>query len=161
MVLALVVSLVSGQVIYEWIDSQGDSHFTDDVSTIPAKAKRRVTSGVEPIISVPRTGAPDGGSLTAQPAPTRPQAPAGPDSCELARKRLQELEQQMEREKAAFAQAQAQEEERCREALNLLGRAAFAQCMAGRTQAAPPSSAASQMEQARDALRRAQVGGCR
>lgn len=162
MVLALVVSLLSGQVIYEWIDAKGDSHFTDDVSTIPPKAKRRVTSGVEPIISVPRSdgGSDAGGSAAVAPRP-RPQAPAGPDSCALARKRLEELEQQVAREKLAFEQAQAREDQRCQEVLNLSGRGAFAQCMASRTQAAPPSSAASRMEEAQDALRRAQVGGCR
>ena len=97
---ALVVSLLSGQVIYEWVDSKGESHFTDDVSTIPAKAKRRVTTGVEPVISVPRS--PDAGKPAPTPPPVAPARPSGPDSCERARKQIQDVEQQAQREQAAF-----------------------------------------------------------
>lgn len=172
MVLALVVSLLSGQVIYEWIDSSGDSHFTDDVNTIPAKAKRRITSGVEPVVSVPRAEprtTADAGVVKLDAGQVRPDAgvapvtpgPSGPDSCEAARRRIQELEQQAQREQLAFKQQQDAEDQQCRTALNTSGQAAYARCMAGRSQRPPPSNVDQQMEQARDALRHAQIEGCR
>lgn len=168
MVLALMVSLLSGQVVYEWIDSSGDSHFTDDASTIPAKAKRRVTTGAEPVVSASRpavdAGAPstDAGPASADAGVMRAAPkPSGPDSCELARRKIQELEQQAQRERLAFKQQQEAEDQQCQAALNTSGQAAFARCMAARTQRQPPSGAEARLEEARDALRRVQIEGCR
>ena len=143
--LTLVVALLSSQVIYEWIDSKGDSHFTDDVSTIPAKAKRRTTTGVEPVLSIPRAGPHDAGltrtdagaqidaGLTRADAGVAQGAakPSGPDSCERASQRIEEIEQQQQREKQAFAQQVEAEEQQCQTALNTLGQAGYARCMAG------------------------------
>ena len=175
MVLTLVVALLSSQVIYEWIDSEGDSHFTDDVSTIPARAKRRTTTGAEPVLSVPRAETRDAGltrpdagaqldaGLTRADAGVAQVAakPSGPDSCERANKRIEEIEQQQQREKQAFTQQVEAEQQQCQTALNTLGQAGYSRCMAGRTQRQPPSGAGAQLEDARDALRRAQVEGCR
>ena len=175
MVLTLVVALLSSQVIYEWVDSKGESHFTDDASSIPAKVKRRTTTGVEPVVSVPRAESRDAGlnrtdgGAQLDAGMTRADSgvaqvaakPSGPDSCERARKRIQEIELQQQREMQAFTQQVEAEGQQCQTALNTLGQAGYSRCMAGRTQRQPPSGAGAQLEEARDALRRVQIEGCR
>jgi hypothetical protein len=41
MTLALLVAALLGQTIYEWTDSRGEVHFTDDKSSIPKGELRR------------------------------------------------------------------------------------------------------------------------
>ena len=43
MKLWLLLTLLGGQTIYEWVDGEGQSHFTNDERSIAAGAKRRVT----------------------------------------------------------------------------------------------------------------------
>ena len=47
MTLALLVAALLGQTIYEWTDSRGEVHFTDDKSSIPKGAKVKTTEGEE------------------------------------------------------------------------------------------------------------------
>lgn len=149
MVLALVLALLGGQTLYEWVDELGESHFTDDVSTIPAKAKRRVTTGEE-IMVTPAAPKIDAG--------VRP-ARLGPDSCAQARAQIARLEQQREKEKVDFEKLKEAEGLACQRMQGATG-ARYAQCMASRTQAQPHSSTPAQLETAQETLRRAQANGC-
>lgn len=154
MIHALLLSVLLSQTIYEWVDSKGESHFTDDPSTIPKGVKRRTTEGA-PVLVEPG----DAGPGRAAPMPvTSPKA--GPDTCERARERVRTLEQQL-------AQAKAEPEKApnpCQQALNVGGQPAYARCMASRSNGAPkPSTAATEkdLEAAREVLRKAQLEGCR
>ncbi len=168
MVLVLVLSLLAGQTIYEWVDAKGDSHFTDDVSTIPAKARRRITSGAS--LSVVTTaevdagrgadGGVDGGARPA--ARAEAGGAAAPDSCVVARQRVSQLEQQIERARVSADQAREREGLECQQQLNLHGAQAFARCMASRAEPALQSASAQrELDGARETFRRAQVSGCR
>jgi hypothetical protein len=153
MLLALVLSLVAGQTIYEWVDSKGTSHFTDDPSTIPPNAKRKVTTGAELTVT-PAAPRPDGGAVA---------APAPRDTCAPALALVKDTERQLEQEKAEAAQADEKENQRCQDVLRLQGEPGYARCMAGREKpATSPQRAAleKRLEEAKDTLRRAQVGGC-
>ncbi len=155
MVIALVVALLSGQVIYEWVDAKGQSHFTNDQGSIPAGAKRRATSG-EALTVTPAVAKVDAGVV----------APAvvekAPDTCGPARVRVAQLEKQLEDSKSVPDQVQERERKRCQEVLMVQGQGGFAQCMATRSQAGVSNdSVQNELEAARDTLRRAQIGGCR
>ncbi|MDP1822354.1 MAG: DUF4124 domain-containing protein [Archangium sp.] len=157
MVLALVIALLSGQVIYEWIDSKGESHFTNDVNSIPAKAKRRVTAGADLVVVAAKADA--GVSVKADAGAT---APLEVDSCALARQLVSQLEREVEQAKAQGQQDDDRERLRCQEALRLQGDFGYARCMSSRTAQVPPgTAAATKLEEARETLRRAQVSGCR
>ena len=45
---ALLVALILSQTIYEWTDSNGVQHFTDDASQVPKSARVRTTTGSDP-----------------------------------------------------------------------------------------------------------------
>lgn len=171
MKLALLLSLLAGQTIYEWIDSKGESHFTDNPSTIPRDAKRRTTEGAELMVASPTAAAgprPDGGVPRAvpkapPPAPVTPGA-SGPDSCVRVREQISQLERQQEALKTDFAQVQERENLQCQEVLRLSGQPDFARCMASRSKAPSPGQGAwlqKQLEAAQESLRRAQQDGCR
>ena len=84
------------------------------------------------------------------------------DSCVVARNRVSQLEQQIERARVAAEQARERERLECQQMLNLHGEGAFARCMASRAEPVSPiNGAQTELEGAREALRRAQVGGCR
>jgi hypothetical protein len=155
MKLLLLISLLAGPTLYEWTDAKGGLHYTDDPSTIPTNAKRRVTTGAEVMVA-PATGKGDGGV-----APST--APAGVDSCVQARRTVEQLEKQLQDAKLAAPKTEEKENQACQEQLRLMGQSAFARCMAGRTNA-PASGAVeavqAQLESARETLRRAQVSGC-
>jgi hypothetical protein len=163
MLLTLIISLLAGQTVYEWIDAKGQSHFTNDLSSIPAGAKRRVTAGegltvtpAGPAASGSTGDRPDGG-ISPPPPPT-----ATVDTCALAQKQLAQLEQRLEQAKAAAAQTQDQENRNCQQVLLTHGHGSYAQCMAGRTEpAAADQLAQKQLETSRETLRRAQQNGCR
>ncbi len=160
MIHALLLSALLSQTIYEWVDSKGESHFTDDVSTIPAGAKRRVTEGA-PFIVEPGDAGP-GKKATAPLPVVTPKA--GPDTCARARDRVRSLEQQLAQVKAAQENA-ANAPNPCQRALNVGGQPAYARCMASRPNGAPTAPSTSGLEKdldaAREALRKAQVEGCR
>jgi hypothetical protein len=156
MKLFLLISLLAGPTLYEWTDAKGGLHYTNDPSTIPANAKRKVTTGAEVMVS-PAAGKGDGGVAPSTPAPT------GLDSCVQAQKTVDQLERQLQEAKQVAPQTEEKENLACQEQLRLMGEPAFASCMAGRTGA--PSKGAvealqAQLESARDTLRRAQVSGC-
>lgn len=157
MVLALVVSLLSAQVIYEWVDSKGESHFTNDEKSIPAKAKRRVTTGADLVVVAAKADA--GVSAVADAGVA---ASPGPDSCTLASQAVLKLEREVELAKVEAQQADEREYQRCQQALRLQGDFGYARCMSSRTKRPPPdTAAATKLEAARETLRRAQVNGCR
>jgi hypothetical protein len=160
MVLALVVSLLSAQVIYEWVDSKGESHFTNDEKTIPANAKRRVTTGADLVVVAAKADAGVSAVVAADDAGVA--VPPGPDACMLARQAVLKLEREVELAKVEAQQADEREYQRCQQALRLQGDFGYARCMSSRTKRAPPSTAAAtKLEEARETLRRAQVSGCR
>lgn len=163
MKLLLVLSLLVGQTIYEWVDKQGESHFTNDPSSIPAGAKRRVTEGAELMIT--SSGKSDSGvARSVVDAGVVPAAAPAPDSCAAARLLISQLEAQREQEKAGVNQEQEQEAARCQQLLRTHGQAEFARCTAGVGKAPSRSKSGSiekHLESAREMLRRAQVDGCR
>lgn len=155
MVTMLVVALLSGQTIYEWVDPKGQSHFTNDPGSIPSGAKRRPTTGGDLTVT-PAVAKTDAGVAAVAPVA------AAPEPCGPARARVAQLEKQLEDSKTVDAQVQERERKRCQEVLMVHGHGEFAQCMASRTQAGPPSEAAAkELEVARDELRKAQISGCR
>ena len=156
MKLFLLITLLAGPTLYEWTDAKGGLHYTDDPSTIPADAKRKVTTGAEVMIS-PAAGKGDGGV-----APSAPSS-SGMDSCVQAHKTVDQLERQLQDSKQVAPRTEEKENQACQEQLHLLGEPAFARCMAART--APPSNGAvealqARLESARDTLRRLQISGC-
>jgi hypothetical protein len=146
--LRLVVALLVGQVIYEWVDEKGETHFSDDVSTIPATAKRRVTTGAD-IMVTPAAPKSDAGVRS---------APTGPDSCARAKAQVDLLEKQLVQEKQDFERLQEAEGLACQRHQGAPGR--YAQCMANRSTAPKATGTADQLEAARESLRRVQVSGC-
>lgn len=160
MKLLLVLSLLVGQTIYEWVDAKGESHFTNDPNSIPAGAKRRPTQGAEVLIEpsaakkVKPSGV-DAGVVAAR--------PPGPDSCAQAR----EVISQLEARRAQAQQAKEQQGSRCQEVLNTHGQGDYARCMAGGADGADGADASrvepveALLEGARATLRRAQEEGCR
>lgn len=149
MVMVLLVALLSGQTIYEWVDAKGQSHFTNDEGSIPSGAKRRATSG-DALTQSPPVAKADAGVA---PAPVA----AAPDTCAPARLRVAQLEKQLQEPRVVTA-----ESTRCQEVLMVQGQGAFAQCMASRSPAGVPGEAVQkELEAARDVLRKAQVSGCR
>ena len=156
----LLLALLAGPTIYEWVDAKGGKHFTDDPSTIPANAKRRVTEGAELMIT---TAAKSDAGVAATPAPA-PAPPTGTDSCTAARQQIAQLERQLQEAKVSFEETQAREMAACRERLALRGDAVYAACLAGRTtepSTSPTAPVQAQLDAARETLRRAQVNGCR
>ena len=154
--LVLVVALLSGQTIYEWVDGAGQRHFTDDPATIPQGARRRATDGAELMI-IPAAPRSDAG-VRAAPAAAAPTQ----DSCARAKERISLIEKKLEQARAATVELQEREGRSCQEVLMLQGQPGFARCMASRTEAAPPSEAVKKdLEAAQETLRRAQVNGCR
>jgi hypothetical protein len=158
----LIIALLAGQTFYEWTDASGQTHYTDDPSTIPAKAKRRVTQGAEPVLvtagadaGVRAAGRRDAG-VVAQNKP----GPASQDTCELAQQKVRELERRIAEAKDKAAADEQAANERCQQQLRQFGDGAFAQCMAARQSRGRASSYEKELEAAKDELRKAQVGGC-
>lgn len=151
MVLGLVVSLLTSQAVYEWVDGQGQAHFTNVAESIPEGARRRELKFDPP---VPVSEAP------ARPPPAV-SAPVERDGCERAQAQVDALEQQLAQLEESLQAEEARQAEACQQVLNTLGQGAWLRCQAGR--ALPPSESAlpEQLDQAREVLRRAQAGGCR
>lgn len=83
------------------------------------------------------------------------------DSCEQARERLAKLEQSLEQQQADAEEERQRQQQACQTLLNTHGQGAWATCLAGRSEPGSDPSVQEQLEAAREALRRAQVGGCR
>lgn len=157
MKLMLVLALLGGQTLFEWVDAKGQSHFTNDESSIPAGVKRRVRQGQGlTVISAARSA--DAG--VASKAPDAGQG-AG-DSCALAKEAIATLEQEFERSRDQAKELQEREGRECQEVLMLQGQPGFARCMASRTEAAPQNEVLkNELEAARERLRQSQQNGCR
>lgn len=155
MVLTLLISLVSSQTMYEWVDAKGQSHFTNDPQSIPAGAKKRETKGAEVLVSPAATPA-------AAAKPVDAGVPAVVvDTCALARKQLAEVERKLEQAKVDARKVQEQASQKCQQLLRTHGEGEFARCMASRSEApAADQAGPKQLETSRETLRQAQQNGC-
>lgn len=149
----LVLALVSGQTFYEWVDASGQSHFTDDPSSIPANAKRRTTSGadVSVIPAPPRSAA----KTSDPPRPIPP--PTGPNLCERAEQKVRALEKKLEDARTREARVG----KNCLGSLSRGGRASYARCMAAPVAKVDHSALEKELEDAREEHRKVKIDGCR
>lgn len=153
---ALLAALVLSQTVYEWTDSKGIQHFTDDLQSVPKGVKVRTTTGSD-VTVVP---------AAPQPKATAPKA-SGVDTCGVARAKISELEQLRDKQKQDVVRLHEAEAAKCREQLAIRGHGSYARCGAGIEQrvndqtSAQDKNVETQLEAARDSLRRAQVDGCR
>lgn len=157
---ALLAALVLSQTVYEWTDSKGVQHFTDDPSSIPKGVKARTTKGAElNTVSVDA-------ATPATPTATPPVKP-GPNGCSVAQARVTELEKGRADQAQALSRLREDEARRCREVLATQGQGGYAVCTAGIEERAAAAGAqqtkdlSAQLEAAREALRKAQLDGCR
>lgn len=156
---ALLVALVLSQTIYVWTDAKGVEHFTDDQSTIPKNVKVRTTEGTElNVVSSEK-------AKTATPAPTTTKS--GSTNCDAARAQVTALEKKRADQVAAQTQLRETEAKSCQQILATRGQGDYARCTAGveqRVQAASTSQerdTSTQLDAARETLRKAQLDGCR
>lgn len=166
MMLALVVTALLGQTVYEWTDASGETHYTDDPSSVPKGVKARTTGG-DDISVVGRASAgkqrpADGGvppaKATAAPKPER-------DRCAEAKQKLEAAEERLAAAKKEHELRVARAAGDCQQVLRTHGQAEYAKCTRGRRrpESVPEPSFGTleqQVEAAREALRRAQVAGC-
>lgn len=158
---ALLVALVLSQTVYVWTDSKGVEHFTDDRSSIPRDAKVRTTAGNElNIVSTEKT---DSKKTT----PSTTVTATGSNSCDVARAQVNELEKRRADQATAQNQLKDNEAKQCQQVLATRGQGDYARCTAGiearmNTVIAQQSKDLStQLEAARETLRKAQLDGCR
>ncbi len=160
MIRAIVIAALLGQTIYEWTDSKGQTHFTNDASTIPANAKRKPTEGsnitvesqvaaAQPVVNARvDAGVPDAGVR---------------NTCRALQAEVSSLEGLLQNTAAQGSTLEL--DRRCQEQLNLHGQGAWALCRMSGADASTASATAQdvrrELEGKRDALRRAQVSGCR
>lgn len=83
------------------------------------------------------------------------------DRCELARQQLVQLEQALREQQASAEEERQRQAQACQALLNTHGQGAWASCQASRSEPGVDASLQEQVEAAREALRRAQIGGCR
>lgn len=167
MVTTLLLLSCLAQPIYEWTDAQGETHYTNTPDAVPKGVKVRTTEGRE--LSVVSGGEAPQPAPATTPAPaSRPARPtdAGPavDTCAAARQRVAAVEAKLAGTKADAARAVAEAEERCQALLATHGQGAFATCMARRPSGSVEAKVKpleQELDAAREALRRAQVSGCR
>ena len=178
MLLALLVTTaLLGQTVYEWTDAQGESHFTDDLSSIPKGVKVRTTEGEEISVvgrptpkAAPAKGARDAGVAPKETLPVAvpvppPAATPGRDRCAPAKEKLAAAEAKLAAAKTEHELRVARAAGDCQAILRTHGQAEYAKCTRRRKypESVPePNFGAleQQVEDAKDALRRVQVGGC-
>jgi hypothetical protein len=157
MTLALLVTALLGQTMYEWTDSRGEVHFTDDKSSIPKGAKVKTTEGEELTTidapPMPTTSKP--GKSTGQPIAR----------CADSKKKVDALEARLTKAKEQHELALLRWQGNCAEVRSKFGADEEARCLRrGRKSAAPPepnyAALEKETEAAADAHRRAQVSGC-
>ncbi|MFT3706831.1 MAG: DUF4124 domain-containing protein [Archangium sp.] len=158
MLLALAVSVLLGQATtYEWVDEKGETHFTDDVSTVPKRAKVKTTTGGDlSVIEREPKNAP--------PQPPKKDKPTW-DTCEVAKRRLDVALAKLEEAKKKFELEQLRYEGKCAEIASRFGAEEEARCLKrGRKAVAAPtpkySALQTEVDRQQDELRRAQVSGC-
>jgi len=156
MTLALLVAALLGQTIYEWTDSRGEVHFTDDKSSIPKGAKVKTTEGEE-INTIEAPTLPTG---------SRPvKSGKTIERCAVTKKKLEALETRLTKAKEQHESALLRWQGNCAQIRSKFGAEEEARCLRrGRKSAAPPESNYAALEKeteaAADAHRRAQVSGC-
>jgi hypothetical protein len=154
-----VLLLTLGQV-YVWTDAKGESHYTDDRSSIPKGVKVRTTEGAD--VNV------------VEATPSRPRAAPraeAPDTCAAAKAKVERLEGRLDEAKRKAERARLVWNGDCQTVLAQYGEGEYRTCMAGgrrsRRSRLPPDPALTtgpvekELDQAKDVLRRAQVAGCR
>lgn len=157
---ALLVALILSQTIYEWTDSNGVQHFTDDASQVPKSARVRTTTGSE-VTVVPATK-----RDASTPVVVTPKPPAS-DTCDAALAKQKDLEKQRDAVKADAPRLRDAESVRCHELLATQGQGGFARCAAGvearvtEQLAVKEKALTQQLEATKDELRKAQLSGCR
>ena len=154
--LALLLTALLSQTVYEWTDAQGGTHYTNDRSTIPSTAKKvRTTDGES--VTVLKTTPVAAPVKSATPEPKR-------ISCDELKKKVTSLEAQREALFKAYDARVSEAQAQCRSTLATLGQGAYAQCTASvlaRAGSAPDDSwLKKDIDAAKDELRRAQIGGC-
>ncbi len=161
MTLTLLVALLSSQVIYEWVDAKGQSHFTDDRGSIPQGVKPRETKGGE--VSVVKSTPPAPVAQAADAGVVEEEETMAPDTCAVAQNELTQAEERAAAEQATQQQREEEETLQCGNVLLTHGQGSFAQCMAGRSDALMQDASAlqKQVEVARESLKLAQANGCR
>lgn len=163
MTLTLLVALVSSQVIYEWVDAKGQSHFTDDRGSIPQGVKPRETKGGEVSVVKSTPPAPVAQAAEAADAGVEEEETMAPDACAVAQNELNQAEEWAATEATNQQQREEEETLQCGNVLLTHGQGSFAQCMAGRSEALTQDQSAVQnrVEVAREMLEQAQRNGCR
>jgi hypothetical protein len=154
--LPLLLAALLSQTVYEWTDAKGGVHYTDDRASIPSNAKKvRTTAGEEVTV------------MKLTPTPTTSAEPATPtrNTCDELKAKVASLETQRDALFKAYEARLSEAQAQCRSQLATHGQGAYAQCVsstAARAGAAPDdSSLKKDIDDAKEALRRAQVGGCR
>ena len=156
--LLLALAVVTGQTMYEWIDSSGESHFTDDASTIPKGAKRKTLDGLPEVSRMPT----DRRAPTTTPAPKQPPRAAGPDSCQRALIEISKLESQLSQNGVATPEDEKRVMADCEKPRRHGDASVYAQCIASRQARVDKGRELQQrLAEARENHRRAQVDGCR
>ena len=155
--LTLLLAALLSQTVYEWTDAQGGVHFTDDRSTIPSNAKKVRTTTGQDVTVLKMTDSPKPAPANAQPAA----APAK-NACDELKAKVASLEAQRDAIYRAYEASVSEAQAQCRAKLATHGQGAYAQCVAStnsRTGAAPDDARIKKdIEDAKEALRRAQVG---
>lgn len=153
--LPLLLAALLSQTVYEWTDAQGGVHYTDDRSTIPSNAKKvRTTAGDD--VSVMKLST----------TPTTRATPATPTKnvCDELKAKVASLESQRDALFKAYDARISEAQAQCQARLVTHGQGAYAQCVAStsaRVGAAPDdSSLKKELDDTREALRRAQLNGC-
>lgn len=158
MLRALVVLLSLGQTVYEWTDSKGQQHYTDDASSIPPGSKRRVMPAGPAKVEATAKRAGDAGSDDADGGRV--------DACAEARDRIAALEGLLRLKTSRSTESDERAFQRCNEYALRLGPAGISLCHIGHPEDfagidGGEDELKSRLETERDALRRAQVRGCR
>lgn len=156
MVLGLVAALLTAQPVFEWVDEEGQSHFTNIEATIPEGVQRHELSFTEEPVVV----GPSEDDARAPPPPANPAA-SDSDSCETAQQEVDALEAQLEDQQVQDQEQEERQARQCQEQLNLHGEGAWLRCRASSSDPDVPTPLQGELEDARETLRRAQLEGCR
>lgn len=158
---ALLVALLLSQTIYVWTDAKGVDHFTDDQSTIPKGAKVRTTAGND--LNVVSNEKPDTKKKTDSPKPVT----TAVNTCDAARTQVSDLEKRRADQAAGQTQLRDAAARECQQVLATRGQGDYARCTAGIEErinsnvAQQSKDLSTQLEAARETLRKAQLDGCR
>jgi len=155
--LTLLLAALLSQTVYEWTDAQGGTHFTDDRSTIPSNAKKVRTTAGRDVTVLKMSDSPKPAPVDAQPTPAK-------NTCDELKKKIASLEAQRDAMFRAYEARVSEAQAQCQATLVTHGQGAFAQCVASTSSRAGPApddaTFKKDLDDTKDALRRAQIGGC-